>query len=273
MNFVAIAMNTQRYPTNITAFRLAVQHAVNLTDISQRVFFGQLATMVGPEYPAQKEWYDLGNLPPYSCDLDLAKKYLAESGVDVATLQPLEFRVSAGCTQCIATAQIVQADLEQIGIIVTVMVTPMSQYMLPYVAGISSYQAELEVAQQISHFQWFGTATWAPGAPTPADAWVLFVSSEAVYGNNAIYGNPVVQKCVDAWTSTADVAVIKDLCTKAQAQLYDDAPYIWLGATKLAFGSGSIAWQKNVVKSLLIDPVFIGASTSPIFNTVTFVAS
>ena len=140
MAFVGISMNTRRYPTNITAFRRAVVHAVNLTDISQRVFFGGLAPMIGPEYPAQKDWYDLGNLPQYSNDLTVAKQYLAQSGVDVSKLAPLEFRVVSGCTYCYSTAQIVQADLAQIGITITIEVTPGNQWALPYVAGAGTYQ-------------------------------------------------------------------------------------------------------------------------------------
>jgi ABC-type transport system substrate-binding protein len=270
---VGMAMNVERYPTNITAFRQAIVHAVNLTDISQRVFYGMLAPMVGPEYTAEKAFYNLGNLPPYSYDLDLAKKYLAESGVNVATLSPLEFRVAAGCTFCVAAAQIVQADLGQIGIIVTIMVTPRNQMVPPYVAQGGSYTADLAIAQQASQLAWFGSGTWAPASPIPADAWIAFVGNNSPNGNAAIYANPTVQKCVDAWTSTADTTLIKTLCTAAQKQVYDDAPYIWIGSPKLAFGGGSVVFDKAVVKSLLIDPVFTSYSETAIFNTVTFVSS
>jgi ABC-type transport system substrate-binding protein len=215
MAFVGMAMNTQRFPTNITAFRQAIVHAVNITDISQRVFFGQLAPMIGPEYPAQKDWYNLGNNPPYSYDLNVAKQYLAQSGVNVATLAPLEFRVVAGCTYCISAAQIVQADLGQIGITVTILVTPGSQYTLPYIAGASSYQAGLAVAQQVAQLSWFGTGTFAPGAATPADAWILFANYNTPANDWAIYANPTVQKCVDAWTATADVNYIKQVDRKS----------------------------------------------------------
>lgn len=273
MAFVGISMNTHRYPTNITDFRQAVVHAVNLTDISQRVFFGGLAPMIGPEYPAQKDWYDLGNLPQYSNDLTVAKQYLAQSGVDVTKLQPLEFRVVSGCTYCYSTAQIVQADLAQIGITLNIEVTPGNQWALPYVAGAGTYQQGLNASQQVAQFTWFGTGTFAPGAPTPADAWILFANKNTPANNYAIYSNPTVQACVDAWTSTNDVNTIKGLCTAAQKQMYDDAPYIWLGAIKLVFGGGSVAWDKNVVKSALLDPVFTGISSTVIFNTVTFVGS
>lgn len=273
MAFVGISMNTHRYPTNITAFRQAVVHAVNLTDISQRVFFGGLAPMIGPEYPAQKDWYDLGNLPQYSNDLTVAKQYLAQSGVDVSKLPPLEFRVVSGCTYCYSTAQIVQADLAQIGITLNIEVTPGNQWALPYVAGAGTYQQGLNASQQVAQFTWFGTGTFAPGAPTPADAWLLFASSKTPANNYAIYSNPTVQACVDAWTSVSDPNVIRGLCTTAQKRMYDDAPYIWLGAIKLVFGGGSVAWQKSVVKSALLDPVFTGISSTVIFNTVTFVGS
>jgi ABC-type transport system substrate-binding protein len=273
MAFVGIAMNTQRYPTNITAFRQAVVHAVNLTDISVRAFYGGLAPMIGPEYPAQKEWYDLGNLPQYQYNISLAKQYLAQSGVNLATLPALDFRVVAGCTYCISAAQIVQADLAQIGITINVAVIPGSEWVLPYVAGAGSYAAGVQAAPQVSAFSWFGTGTFAPGAVTPADAWILFANYNTPANDYAIYANPVVQKCVDAWTSTNDVTQIKSLCTAAQLQMYNDAPYIWLGSIKLVFGGGSVAWNKNVVKGMLLDPVYTGISSTAIFNTVTFVNS
>jgi ABC-type transport system substrate-binding protein len=188
-------------------------------------------------------------------------------------MTPIDFRVVAGCTYCISAAQIVQADLGQIGIIVNIAVIPGSQWTLPYVAGAGSYSAGLAVAQQVSQLSWFGTGTFAPGAVTPADAWILFANYNTPANDYAIYANPTVQKCVDAWTSTNDVNQITQLCTAAQLQMYNDAPYIWLGSIKLVFGGGSVAWQKSVVSGMLLDPVYTGISSTAIFNTVTFVSS
>src|SRR5208283_456441 len=271
MVFVGIAMNTQRFPTNITDFRLAIQHAVNITDISQRVFFGQLGQMIGPEYPAEKDWYDLGNLPAYSYNLTLAQWYLTQSGVNVATMQPLVFNVVSGCTYCNSAAQIVQADLAQIGITVNIQILPGTEYALPNTGGTSSYQAALADANSISQLTWFGTGTFAPGAATPADAWVLFANYNTTSNDWAVYANPTVQKCVNAWTSTGDVTQIRTLCTAAQQQIYNDAPYIWLGTVKLVFGGGSVAYNKNVVQSALLDALFTSTSSTVVFNTVTFV--
>ena len=117
-----------------------------------------------------------------------------------------------------------------------------------------------------------GYPTFAPEAPTPADAWIMFGAYNSPTGDFANYANPVVQKCVNAWASTADVTAIKDACTQAQARIADDAPYLWLGTPTLMFGGGSAVWDKSVVKGFLMDPVFTGQDTTAIFNTITFVS-
>jgi ABC-type transport system substrate-binding protein len=268
--FVGISLNTQRYPTNITAVRQAIVHSINYTDISQKVFFGGLNPMVGPEYPAWKQFYDLGNLPAYQYNITLAQKILSDNHIDPSKFPALEFRVVNGCSYCIDAAQIVQADLGQIGINVNVEVTPSSQYAIPLTGGTGSYTAALQAAQTISHLTWYGTGTFAPGAATPADQWLLSVNNQTSSNNWAIYSNPTVQACVNAWTTTSDVSALTNICTKAQAQIYNDAPYIWLGTLKLFFGAGSIVSNKQVIKSYYCDPLFSGSSSTVIFNTVQF---
>jgi ABC-type transport system substrate-binding protein len=271
MVFVAIAMNTHRYPTNITAVRQAIVHAVNYSDVAAKAFFGELAPMVGPEYPAQQQYYDLGNLPPYQFNDTLAEQILSNASINPASLPTIEFRVLTGCSSCISAAQVVQSDLSAIGISVNVEVTPSSSFSLPLVGG-GSFASNLQSAQSIAQLSWFGSLTWAPDEPTPADAWLLFVNNQSTAGDYAIYSNiPAVQPCVNAWTDGSSASTLQSLCTTAQAQVYHDAPYIWLGTVKLMFGAGSVVWQKSVVKSLLVDPDYTGQAYT-IFNTVQFVS-
>jgi ABC-type transport system substrate-binding protein len=273
MLFVGLTLNTQRYPTNITAVRQAIVHAINYSNISQKVFFGGLVPMVGPEYPAQSAYYNLGNLPPYQYNVSLAQQILKNASIDPSTLPPLEFRVVAGCSYCELTAEIVQADLAQIGITANIEVTEPSQYSCPYTGGTCSYATALSDAQTVAHITWFGTGTFAPAAPTPADNWLLSVNNQTASNNWAIYSNPVVQKCVNDWTNGASNSTLISDCTTAQKQVYNDAPYAWLGTLKLVFGAGSLVWNKNVVKSMLLDPVYTGQSSTAIFNTIQFVTS
>jgi peptide/nickel transport system substrate-binding protein len=263
----AVAMNTQIFPTNNTDFRQAIVHAINYSDITSEVFFGQAAQMVGPEYPAWKQFYDLGNLPPYSYNLTLAKQYLSESGI---TNPPnLEFSTISGCSFCLAIAQIVQGDLSAIGINVEIEASSVSNQQAPY----GYYPSEVQNANQIAPLSLLGTGDWAPATLTPADYWVSFVSNQSFLGNYAIYSNPTVQTCVNSFTSTTNIATIQNLCTAAQKQIYDDAPYAWLGINKLWYIDGSLVWQKNVVQNFYVDQVWSGQDLAPMFNTMTFVSS
>jgi ABC-type transport system substrate-binding protein len=142
-----------------------------------------------------------------------------------------------------------------------------------YVSVYGSYSTNLAGASQIGQLSFVDAGeSWAPYALTPADYWLTFVSNGSLYGNWAIYSNPVVQKCVDSFTSSTNTSYIQSLCTKAQAQIYSDAPYYWVGVDGLWLPTGgSVVWNKNVIKSFSVDPTFTGASWVPFFNTVTFV--
>jgi dipeptide transport system substrate-binding protein len=268
--FVGIALNTQRAPTNNQAVRQAIVRAINYSDISQKVFFGGLSPMIGPEYPVFSQFYGLGGASPYVYNLTAAHQILTKAGVDPHTLPGMEFRVVQGCDYCNTAAQIVENDLQQLGFKVNIIVTPSTQYSCPLTGGTCSYSQALASANQTSQLTWFGTGTFAPAADTPADSWLLFVNNATASNNWAIYSNSIVQKCVNEFTLTADSTQLINLCTPAYQQVYNDAPYVWLGTIKPFFGSGSVAWQKSVVSGFYIDPVFSGQSSTVIFNTVTF---
>jgi ABC-type transport system substrate-binding protein len=274
-NIVGIALNVLRYPTNITDFRQAIAHAINYTQVSDDAFLGTqgggLTPMMGPGYPPYTQLYDLGNIPPYNYNPTLAKADLAASGVNTAKLTPLEFRVIQGCGVCSSTAQVVATDLSAIGIPVNVEITPSSQYAPPLVAGAGTYPEEVNQSQTIAQIMWFGTATFAPDEPTPADSWLTWVSNETSANNYAIYSNPIVQVCVNDLTNGTPEAALVTACTAAQAQIAHDVPYVWLGSVKLFFGGGSIVYNNQIVKSFLGDPVFSGDTDTAIFNTVQFV--
>ena len=263
-----VGINTLRYPTNITLVRQAIVHAINYSSFSQQVFFGDSAPLVGPEYSAFSQYYDLGNLPPYNYNLTLAQADINASGINTANLQPLQFDVVAGCGVCISGAQVIQSDLANIGLPVNVNVIPPSELGFPYVAGYGPYSQSLNYSQVEAHFTWMGYPSYAPNAPTPADAWLAFLQTEGVGADYANYYNPIAQKCVNDWTTTNNQTQIISDCTAAYAQIYNDAPYIWLGSPKLAFASGSLAYDKSAISSLLMDPSFTGESTTAILNTV-----
>jgi hypothetical protein len=87
-----------------------------------------------------------------------------------------------------------------------------------------------------------------------------------------VYYNPEVQNCVDAFTRSANSTLIRAACAPAQAKIFSDAPYAWIGVSGLteAFG-GSLVWNKELIRSLMIDPIWTGASSTPLFNTIEFI--
>ncbi len=263
---IAIPLNVNAYPTNITDIRQAIVHAINYSDIDQTVFFGQMTPGVGPEYPAWPQYYDLGNYTPYQTNITLAEQYLTKSGVNVANLPAIDFTVYAPCTYCAEIAQIVQADLANIGITLNIEIQQSSLYYAPY----GTYATNVQNANEIGALSVLGGESWSPAALTPADYWIGFVNNASVWGNFAGYSNPTVQACVNSFTSSANASYIQSLCRPAQEQIYNDAPYAWIGFPGLWYASGSFVWKTGVVKNFYLDPVWNGMTTTPIINTVTF---
>jgi ABC-type transport system substrate-binding protein len=223
---------------------------------------------VGPEYPAWKDFYNLGSFKPYEYNVTLAQQILTQAHIDTSKFPALDYKVQAGCEACVNTAQVIQSDLAQIGINVNVQVLSTAQYYTYF----GPYQTNVHNAAQIGQLAFVNSGFgWGPATLTPADYWVTFVSNTSLWGNWPGYSNPVVQQCVNAFTQTNDVSKIQQLCTAAQKQIYDDAPYAWLGTFGLWLPpGGSLVWKTGEVKSFLVDPVWTGESTAPIFNTITF---
>ncbi len=260
----AIALNVNEYPTNITLVRQAIVHAINYTDVIDTAFAGQVAQGMGPEYPSFRQFYDLGNYSAYQYNLTLATQDLLAA--KVTNMPTFTFNLISGCAFCETAAEVVQADLAQINITVNVDVLDSSAYYAPY----GSYSTNVQNAAEIGQLAWLGGETWAPSALTPADNWLSFMSNTSSWGNWAGYSTPAVQACVDAFTSSANVSNIQSLCKVAQGQIYNDAPYAWVGWYKLWYQSGSLVWKTGVIKGFLLDPVWDGIDTMPIINTVTF---
>ena len=141
-----------------------------------------------------------------------------------------------------------------------------------YYSTYGTYQTNVANAQQLGQLAFVnGGFGWGPATLTPADYWVTFVSCSSVWGNWAGYCNPTVQKAVNAFTSSTNTTYIQSLVSQAQTQIYNDAPYFWVGTFGLWNpSSGSLVWKSSVVSSFLVDPVWTGETTAPIFNTVIF---
>jgi len=262
----ALAMNTQKYPTNITDIRQAIVHAINYTAIYQTAFHGKMNPMVGPETPGWKQFYNLNNYSTYEYNVTLAQSYLNKSGVDVSKLPALDFTQPSGCSYCNIADQLIQADLSAIGIQVNIDIQSYNLYEAAY-----STTNVTQRAQAVAQLSLLGGENFAPsGVLTPSDPWVTFVSAFGG-GDWAQYNNANVTNEINSFFTSANVSYIQSQLKLAQAQVYNDAPYAWIGTLGLWVGDGSLAWDKNVVSGFYPDPSWSGADTAPLINTVTFV--
>jgi len=260
-SIVFLGLNVLGYPTNITAVRQAISHAINFTDISVKAYLGHLVPFVGPEYPTYGQFYNLGNLTPYQYNITEAQQILKSAGIDTSKFPTFAMTTLSGCQGCLNAAQVIQGDLAQLGINVNIEVQTPSQYYTAYGCVCPNLRPQLSLA--------LGGNGYAPNLPTPADAWFSFVNNATI--NWADYSNPVVQKCVNSFTNTGNLTQILNLCTAAQKQIYNDVPYVWVGVLHpwLPAG-GSIVWKTGTIKGFMVDPAFTGAAVGPILNTVTF---
>ena len=263
----ALAINTALSPTNNVNVRQAIVHAINYTDIQQKVLLGEATSFVGPGTPNFGTFYNPGDLPPYDYNLTQAEGYLAKAGYPNGTgLPDLQFRISNSPAFCATAAEIIQSDLKRIGINVVITTLDASTYYAPY----GNYATNLQNAEQLGHLSFLGGGlSWA-GDQTPIDNWVGFVNNASLWGNWAVYSNPKVNSAVSIVSKSNDINQIVTQLTGAETQIYNDAPYAWIATPKLWLADGSYVWNKALIKQVYFDPTYTGITTIPLFNTVVF---
>ncbi|MDH2900166.1 MAG: ABC transporter substrate-binding protein [archaeon] len=262
-----LGLQTHDYPTNITLVRQAIVHAINYTDLYNKAYLGLMSPYMGPEYPAWSNFYDLGGFQDYQYNLTLAQQDLAAA--HISNMPAFSMIVWSGCNTCENAAQVIQSDLKQIGITVNLQVETESDAM----SVLGNYQTNVANAQQIGQLTFIDSGGgWGPTALTPADDWQSFVSNTSTWGNQAAYYNPIVQSCVNGFFSADSTSTLQSLCTAAQKQIYNDAPYAWIGVSRAWLPEGgSTVYNKNVISGFLLDPTWTGQSSIPFINTITFV--
>jgi peptide/nickel transport system substrate-binding protein len=258
-----IAFNNLLYPTNITDFRLAVVHAINYSDINQTVFAGQLRSFFGPITPGFPQYYDLGNYSQYSYNVTLAEQYLNESGFNTSTT--LNFPL--GCCVSIQsnTAQIIQADLAAIGININIEEESYSTFLTP---TYETYNQRYANPAQLGSIYFQGIPSFGMNDEGPAENWISFLASEGY--DWGMYNTTLSEQVAHEFWITNNITQIQSLLAQGQAQVYQQAPYIWLGTLGLVYGDGSVAWKSSVISGAYFDPLWSGGDTTVLFNTVTF---
>ena len=263
----SLAFNTDRYPTNITDVRLAIEHAINYTLIDQAVFPGQISPFVGPETPGFGALYDPGNYPQYSYNVTLAQHLLAEA--NITNFPALTISMPAGFTVMTNIATIIQSMLStNLGITLNIQTYSYQTWITPYDSGscLPAYGGNPDLCSSMT-FE--GAPSYGQVEDTPVDNWATYVTF-AGFDLAFWQTNATVALTAALQGGSANQTYIMQLAKQAQADVYNQAPYIWIGVFQLVLGDGSVAYQKSVINSFYFDPMWSGATVPPIFNTVTF---
>jgi len=263
-SMVSLDMNNALFPTNITLVRQAIVHAINYTDVIDTSGFGQGVQVMGPETINYGPYYDPGNFTPYQYNVTLAEQDLAQAGYANGTgLPTLSMWDDQGDSSfMLPSAEIIQADLEVIGIQTSIQVLDSSAYYAPY----GSYQTNLQDAASIPSF--LIGAAFQPDYLAPTDYWGAFVTNASLWGNFEVYNNPVVDQAVQFLAHSNNQTAILQQLAIAQQQIYNDAPVAWLFDAKLMLTGGSYVYNKQTIGGFFFDPNLGGVTQPPVLNTV-----
>jgi ABC-type transport system substrate-binding protein len=191
--------------------RRAISYAIDREAISKVAFFGYGKPLYGPPTPAASEFYHADLAKHFSYDVARAKQLLAEAGVKGPLA--IEFIVSQAPTVYMTIAQIVAANLAQIGInakIVTVDFPTVlarknsgNYQMLLY--GVSVQGPDPDIAY--TYYFGPGTGYWAAGAK---------------------YEDATVAKLLAAGRSETDPAKRSRIYHDLEAHLLETSPWVFM---------------------------------------------
>ena len=231
-SFPVTAMNTQKYPTNMTNFRLALVHAINYSEILSSVAEGYGQEMVGPISPGLP-YYNPANLPPYSFDDALSVQLLTQAGFKVSlpngtTVNPSGKTIPAiniiywnADPVEVKVTQEMQTMFAQIGVTLTLDGETTS-------AGLAAVSNPATSPGYPNLYIWF----WYPSYFDPVYQDLVVQTNSAFSG---VFGNTAAFSAVDNLTTNlpfeTDKAAVLQNVKQVYQIVYDQAPYIWLYAT------------------------------------------
>ncbi len=210
---IFISINNTHEPLNDVRVRQALNYAVNKEEIIESVLFGAAELL---DAPMASNLFGYCPQKPYEYDPEKAKALLAEAGVESLELN---FIAPTGrYVQDFQAAQAIAGFLSEVGI-----KAPVSTMDWPsYVAAILTPPEENNIDL---HF-----LGWAPSYLDAAQQMVQFYSPEHPPNGLAtsFYGNPEVDKLIEAAAQESDPEKRKDLYCQASEIIWNEAPWIFL---------------------------------------------
>lgn len=204
-----IAINTTRGPLQDVRVRQALNHAVNVPVLLERVMAGRGVRAVGAIPPGIQGYDSLR--APYAYDPDRARALLAAAG-HASGLRLSLWRSQRA--ELARIAQAVQQDLAAVGVTVDIVQRDASSAR----AAVRKGEADMFLTD------------WYADYPDPENfTWPLFHSRNAGTGGNyAFLDDPLVDSLTVALRTTTSEAGKERLAREADARIFALAPWVFL---------------------------------------------
>jgi len=199
------AANQARKPFDDPRVRQALAYGIDREQITEAATFG-LATVNQTAIPEGSTFHD--DYAPYERDVEKARSLLQEAGVTGRL--PLELMVTTEYPETVTAAQVIQSQLEEVGIDVEVR-------RLDFAAWL---EAQGKGDFDVFMLGWLGNID-------PDDFYYAQHRTGASF-NFQKYSNPEVDEALDAARSETDEDARKELYSTAVERIVDDASYVYL---------------------------------------------
>lgn len=213
--------------------REALSLGINRQELVDILFFGHGEVCKGPFLPGNFAYNE--NVKAINPDLKKAKKLLREAGYDEKNPFSFEIVTSTGGDTRINAAQIIQYQLSQIGVKVTI--------------RVMEWQAFLNTVVFPRNFE---TVLLGWSLALMPDAYPLWHSdSDRLGGFNFVgYHNKEVDKLIEKGSATVDIKKLSKIYKKLFTIISNDKPYLFL------YIPNSITVVNSKIKN--VQPAFIG---------------
>ena len=240
---VSLALNLTKAPFNDVPFRQALAYAIDKQQISKQAEDGyvNVASQAGLILPGQSQALDpsLPNQGIYSYDVQKAKQLLSQAGYKTNSSGQLldksgkaisfSIEVPNGWSDWIQTAQVIQSNLQQLGITVNVTTPQYGAY-----------------SQSLSNGQFDGALMGFGGQASPYQAYNSLLNSQfalpvgqSTSQNQERWKDPTVDAVLANWQQSTDQSTQQNDAYQIEQKMYKDVPVIALfyGATWSEFST------------------------------------
>lgn len=208
--FMNLWFNATRAPFDNPAVRRAMAFAIDREAISRAAFFGHGAPIYGPPTPSDSPWYNSELDNTVTLDLEKAKGLMEEAGL--ANGLDMELIVYQGLGIYTTTAQIIQANLKEIGINVSIRLVEWSDLVAR--KNGAEYDAMVYgVSMKLND----------------PDAYGYYFGAESTYWAKPIgYRDDTLEGLLEKGRTLTDMGERKKVYAKVEERLLETMPWVFI---------------------------------------------